>query len=281
LSSQPPWVGAMIRVCTATAPEARLPFSRLHDWLFTGGVDLAYVLGDCVLNTRLTSACCTGPEPGLHHLRAPRYPNRDYPFAFVASDEVILWDWLLSRAPSLPEDAYSPGTNTGSAPSSVGSPEQPRGTGEGSKGSPQDRRSQRGGSSPLAGAAGGPGKRVLRTRRSVRRAASGAHAGSSQGDVVESTLTSGPGSDGSLSLVAHDIGANAGHVGHSGVRAMLRDVDNDNRDSGVHDPHTSSGGRAAQAAHSSPLQLGPAQAGDGRHRDSVSEALRSSLFSSV
>ena len=34
----------MIRVCTATAPEARLPFSRLHDWLFTGGVDLAYVL---------------------------------------------------------------------------------------------------------------------------------------------------------------------------------------------------------------------------------------------
>lgn len=38
---QPPWVGSMIRVCTATAPEARLPFSRLHDWLFTGGVDLA------------------------------------------------------------------------------------------------------------------------------------------------------------------------------------------------------------------------------------------------
>jgi hypothetical protein len=37
----------MIRVCTATAPEARLPFSRLHDWLFTGGVDLAYVLLRC------------------------------------------------------------------------------------------------------------------------------------------------------------------------------------------------------------------------------------------
>lgn len=202
------------------------------------------------------------------------------PLASVASDEVILWDWLLSRAPSSPEDAYSPGTNTGSAPSSVGSPEWPRGTGEGSKGSPQDRRIQRGGSSPLAGTAGGLGKRVLRTRRSVRRTASGAHAGSSQGDVVESTLTSGPGSDGSLSLVAHDIGANTGHVGHSGVR----DVDNDNRDSGVHDPHTSSGGRAAQAAHSDPpglLQLGPTQAGDGRTRESVSEALQSSLFSCV
>jgi hypothetical protein len=41
--SQPPWVGAMVRVCTAAVPEARLPFSRLHDWLFSGGFHLPYV----------------------------------------------------------------------------------------------------------------------------------------------------------------------------------------------------------------------------------------------
>ena len=41
LHLQPVWVGSMIRVCTATAPEARLPFSRLHDWFFSGGSALA------------------------------------------------------------------------------------------------------------------------------------------------------------------------------------------------------------------------------------------------
>jgi hypothetical protein len=49
VSLQSTWVGSMVRVCTAAAPEARLPFSRLHDWLFTGGVDLAYVSARLVL----------------------------------------------------------------------------------------------------------------------------------------------------------------------------------------------------------------------------------------
>ena len=38
---QPPWVGSMIRVCTAPVADARLPFSRLHDWLFSEGFDIA------------------------------------------------------------------------------------------------------------------------------------------------------------------------------------------------------------------------------------------------
>ena len=37
---QPPWVPDMVAICTAAVPEARLPFSRMHDWLFTAGVAL-------------------------------------------------------------------------------------------------------------------------------------------------------------------------------------------------------------------------------------------------
>jgi serine/threonine protein kinase len=58
--SQPPWVGSMIRVCTALHPDARLPFSRLHDWLFTGGLSLAYVNIARVLSSRRASSSVLG-----------------------------------------------------------------------------------------------------------------------------------------------------------------------------------------------------------------------------
>jgi hypothetical protein len=62
---QPPWIGSIIRVCTSHLPDARLPFSRLHDWLFTKGLSLAYVSSRCVERKPTNEPCVKG-DGGSH-----------------------------------------------------------------------------------------------------------------------------------------------------------------------------------------------------------------------
>jgi hypothetical protein len=87
---QPPWVGSMIRVCTALNPDARLPFSRLHDWLFTGGLSLAYVAGSCL------------------RLSAPHRCTRALPRLFLTYGRALFAGGVLGRSTSVPPPSTPP-----------------------------------------------------------------------------------------------------------------------------------------------------------------------------
>lgn len=99
---QPPWIGSIIRVCTSPLPDARLPFSRLHDWLFTGGLSLAYVSSRCVERKPTNEPCVTVRGVGGIHVVVTHTSNshRKSTQCVLVSIETTLQG--VSPAPSHP-----------------------------------------------------------------------------------------------------------------------------------------------------------------------------------